>query len=154
MNYLRTFESFSQSEIEDLRETTKEIFSELDLEFKCEIKYNFEINIQNKRKKYLHSNIQISIIDSLKSEERIKLIKTIIECLERHELMCSHETNLREISVIGGHIDTYHTKEEFLNGMGKKINFTGGNRNKIDIISIHLTTFIKNKWMPPFIKSR
>ena len=37
MNYLRTFESFSQSEIEDLRETTKEIFSELDLEFKCEM---------------------------------------------------------------------------------------------------------------------
>ena len=80
MNYLRTFESFSQSEIEDIRETTKEIFSELDLEFKCEIKYNFEISIQNERKKYLHSNIRINIIDSLKSEERIKLIKTIIEC--------------------------------------------------------------------------
>ena len=68
--------------------------------------------------------------------------------------MCSYETNLRSITVIGDHKDNYYTKEKFLNGMGKKINFTGGNRNEIDIISIHLTTFIKNKWMPPFIKLR
>jgi hypothetical protein len=142
----RTFNRDKGKIEENIKELISEIFNDLELESN---KINIEIKFESS-KKHLYSNISIKLINPLDRKERISISKFIKNCIDKSIEI--DNTSLRSILVFGQQINkTYHDQQKFLSSMSRLID-TILYRSNIERISIHLTSKIETKWMPPFRK--